>query len=398
MRRNARDIGTRLATFGNRDHLGFILVIVLVRQHRGEALFAHSLQEKPKQNWETLSYHLATVGQKAAEFAAHFGWSETGRAAGLLHDIGKCSDAFQAYICAAQDPSRRGPDHSIAGARVAVERYPTPLGRMLAYVIAGHHAGLADGPKLDRRLHADNKIEPIGDWERHSGALPPRSATVPPKSFGMGAEKGFSASFFIRMLFSCLTDADFLETEAFYARAKDEKGGRGTFSSLAVLRDRLRRYMARKGDGAVPSPINALRNRVLCHAIGKACLDPGLFTLTVPTGGGKTLASLSFGLEHAVQKGMRRVIYVIPYTSIIEQTATVFREALDTRDDVLEHHASFDWDGAARDDHEGQGGIDKLRKAAENWDAPVVVTKLTLSLHLTGLDGRSYLDLPRLDE
>ena len=139
------------------------------------------------------------------------------------------------------------------------------------------------------------------------------------------------------MLFSCLVDADFLETEGFHARARGEPDGRGGFSAVLDLRDRLRRYMAGKREAAIPSAVNALRNRVLDHAIGKAALAPGLFTLTVPTGGGKTLASLSFALEHAVKKGMQRVIYVIPYTSIIEQTALVFRDALKTgNDDVLE--------------------------------------------------------------
>jgi CRISPR-associated endonuclease/helicase Cas3 len=105
--------------------------------------------------------------------------------------------------------------------------------------------------------------------------------------------------------------------------------------------------------------------------------SPGLFTLTVPIGGGKTLASLSFALEHAVRHGLRRVVYVIPFTSIIEQTAQVFREALNTRDNVLEHHGSFDWERAAearRDDGEGPDGLARLRRAAENWDTPIVVT------------------------
>lgn len=192
---------------------------------------------------------------------------------------------------------------------------------------------------------------------------------------------GFTACFVTRGVFSCLVDADFLETEAFYARAKPERIERVGHTSIEALRDRLRNYMANKRAGAPASPINALRRRVLDHVVEKCTLPPGLFTLTVPTGGGKTLASLSFALEHAVRFGMARVIYVIPYTSIIEQTAEVFREALDAPDAVLEHHTSFDWEKAvtARDDviradDEGPGGVGKLRRAAENWDVPVVVT------------------------
>jgi CRISPR-associated endonuclease/helicase Cas3 len=183
------------------------------------------------------------------------------------------------------------------------------------------------------------------------------------------------------MLFSCLVDADFLETEAFYARAQGELVERGGHASLPALRERLQHYMTAKRAEASASSVNALRARVLDHAVQKAALAPGLFTLTVPTGGGKTLASLSFALEHAISHGMERVIYVIPYTSIIEQTARVFRDALGTYDDVLEHHASFDWEHAAvsrgevaKADDEGPNGIEKLRRAAENWDVPIVVT------------------------
>jgi CRISPR-associated endonuclease/helicase Cas3 len=135
--------------------------------------------------------------------------------------------------------------------------------------------------------------------------------------------------------------------------------------------------MAELRAGADPTPLNALRAQVLDTAVERAALSPGLFTLTVPTGGGKTLASLSFALEHAIRHGLRRVVYVIPFTSIVEQTAEVFRGALEASDDVLEHHASFDWERAAeaqRDDGEGADGLAKLRRAAENWDVPIVVT------------------------
>jgi len=123
--------------------------------------------------------------------------------------------------------------------------------------------------------------------------------------------------------------------------------------------------------------LNALRSEIRAHAVAKASLSPGPFTLTVPTGGGKTLTSLSFALEHAVRHGLRHVVYVIPYTSIIEQTAAVFRQALNTQEGVLEHHASFDWEGAGRSMRESASGdeaLARLRRAAENWDAPLVVT------------------------
>jgi len=347
-------------------------------------MFAHSLDGRPSGEWEPLSHHLAAVGGRAARFAAAFGWGETARAAGLLHDIGKCSAAFQAYIARPRNDAgggSRGPDHSTAGARVAQTAYGPTLGRLLAFAIAGHHAGLADAKDLRRRLDEGSyAVEPYGGWEAHSGALPAGKLLRPTRPGTPSKHPGFTLAFLARMLFSCLVDADFLETEAFYARAQGEPVERGGHTSLLVLRERLQRHMAARMAGSVPTPVNALRARVLDHAVQKADLAPGLFTLTVPTGGGKTLASLSFALEHAVRHGMDRVIYVIPYTSIIEQTAEVFRTALDTRADVLEHHASFDWEraagaqGVAGADDEGPAGIEKLRRAAENWDVPIVVT------------------------
>jgi CRISPR-associated endonuclease/helicase Cas3 len=193
--------------------------------------------------------------------------------------------------------------------------------------------------------------------------------------------KGFEKAFLIRMLFSCLVDADSLETERFHFEAKGETVNRGGFTELVSLRDRLRVNMAELRARAVqdaPTELNALRAEVLDNAIANAELPPGLFTLTVPTGGGKTLTSLSFALEHAVHHGLRRVVYVIPFTSIIEQTAEVFRTALGAPEDILEHHASFDWERAAgylrSIDDEGGDVLRKLRHAAENWDASIIVT------------------------
>ena len=303
-----------------------------------------------------------------------------GRAAGLLHDIGKCSNEFLAYItrASAGEEGLRGPDHSTAGARVAEKAYPPPFGRFLSHAIAGHHAGLSDWEKLETRLGAEYRIADYDGWDEASAPLP--TSVAPTARFQEQDELGFTRAFLIRMLFSCLVDADFLETERFYSQAKGEPIERGGHLGIEALRDRLRLYMADMTAEAArknPGQLNSLRAEVLSRAVARAEDRPGLFTLTVPTGGGKTLASLSFALEHAVQHGRSRVIYVIPYTSIIEQTAEVFRAALATSDDILEHHASFDWErtGHGREsDDEGPDGLKKLRRAAENWDAPIVVT------------------------
>lgn len=342
-------------------------------------MYAHSLPGRPQQEWEPLQHHLYRVRDLAARFATPFGWGEAAGLMGLLHDIGKASHAYQRYIAESRKDGRKGPDHSSAGAKEALELYPH-FGPLIAFGIAGHHAGLPDYTDLARRTK-EKELEPYESWRHHAGELP----LVPTPALRPNAHGGFSESFLIRMLFSCLVDADFLATEQFYAAAKGSAPERGAIEAfdqqqarLAILHEALRTHLAQKRAEAADTPVNRLRSEVLSHAICKAALKPGLFSLTVPTGGGKTLTSLAFALEHARRHQLRRVIYVIPYTSIIEQTAQVFREALRSDADVLEHHASFDWEANQKSednaDDEGPSGLSKLRKAAENWAAPVVVT------------------------
>lgn len=331
--------------------------------------YAHSLPDQPPERWEPLALHLREVGSLAEEHAKPFGRGVAARLAGLLHDIGKTSPEFQAYIAAQREDGARGPDHSTAGAIEAERLYGPQFGRLLAFAIAGHHAGLADYPDLKRRQEKSDLPSYVG-WREHAGALPGAAELQGPPGVRPNAHAGFSHAFLTRMLFSCLVDADFLATERFYTGEDRER-----FSDLATLQARLTAFL--DGKRRDDTDLNRLRTEVLEHAIGKAALDPGLFTLTVPTGGGKTLTSLAFALEHARRHGLRRVIYVIPYTSIIEQTADVFREALGSEHDVLEHHATFDWEAprnVTEADSEGPSGLAKLKKAAENWAAPVVVT------------------------
>lgn len=347
--------------------------------------FAHSIPDKPSAEWEPLGAHLQEVGELAQRFAEPFGWGAAARLAGLLHDIGKASPEFQAYIAAERAEGVRGPDHSTAGAIEAEKLFGPRLGRMLAFAIAGHHAGLADYPDLQRRQQKPD-LPSYGSWRAHVGQLPNVTELHGPTRFTRNAHEGFSQAFLTRMLFSCLVDADFLATESFYAGVDGREPERGAIESveeqrarLERLQEALARHMAKKRAAAPDNELNRLRADVLDHAVGKAIEAPGLFTLTVPTGGGKTLTSLAFALEHARRHDLRRVIYVIPYTSIIEQTADVFRDALGPHHtgDVLEHHSTFDWD-APRNipdaDSEGPSGLVKLRRAAENWAAPVVVT------------------------
>lgn len=344
--------------------------------------FAHSLPFTAPEKWEPLSHHLGETGTLAGRNAAAFGFAHAAEASGRLHDIGKCSQEFAAYI--SQDKGKsgatRGPDHSTAGAREAKAIYPGHIGTVLSFAIAGHHTGLANGVDLALRLKTDNKIPNYEGWRDETGPLPDHETMNEMKLSSQNLNKGFSAAFLTRMLFSCLVDADFLATEKFYANAKGEAIERGNFLTIAELKPRFDAFMLEKQFNAPGSAVNRLRAEVFTHAAGKAVMPPGLFTLTVPTGGGKTLTSLGFALNHAIQHELRRIVYVIPYTSIIDQTTSVFRAALGTTDDILEHHSSFDWDAAAAkgapktQDDEGPSGLEKLKRAAENWDAPIIVT------------------------
>ena len=339
--------------------------------------YAHSDDSKDREEWHRLSKHLEDTGARADRFLESVGCGDLAKAAGLLHDIGKYSREFQARL----DGGPRC-DHSTAGAKLAIERYgdgdagKRSLGKMLAYVIAGHHAGLADGvggdgprPLADRLNTPVPRLDPV--WEREI-TLP--SLSPPHLKPGHIEMAGFCAAFATRMIFSALVDADYLDTEAWYERSEGLPIARGRHPSLPELSVRLSAYLEGLMSDAPNTQVNSVRREVLTYARDKATEQPGLFSLTVPTGGGKTLSSLAFALEHAVNHGLARVIYVIPYTSIIEQTARVFRQALggtgdDVSDFIIEHHSAFDEERIRE-----REAKDKLRLAMENWDAPIIVT------------------------
>lgn len=349
-------------------------------------IYAHSCRQSdgtpcPVSEWELLytetgEGHLEKVSKLAAFFASKFGAAEWGELAGLWHDLGKYSEAFQAYLLrengfeAHLEQYKGRVDHSTAGAKHAVANEKL-WGRLLAYVIAGHHAGLADafGDKssLDGRLK--KVIESVDSAPQEvleaklDLPIPVISAT------GVsGARNSFQLAFFTRMLFSCLVDADFLATEAFMSpeKAKDRPAKPASFVQLQSTLDEKLISLAQKSTGS--SVVNACRREVLQACRSSAKLEPGLFSLAVPTGGGKTLASLAFALDHAIEHDLNRIIYAIPFTSIIEQTADVFRGVFEELpgEIVLEQHSNLDPDSK----HE----TPQSRLASQNWDAPLVVT------------------------
>ncbi|MEF2231723.1 MAG: CRISPR-associated helicase Cas3', partial [Pseudodesulfovibrio sp.] len=324
--------------------------------------YAHTLENAEPDAWQTLEEHSEKVADLAACFSEPFKASAWGRAVGLLHDIGKHSPEFQKRLTG---ENGKAADHKGAGARL-FEDLQSGFGRVGAYCIAGHHRGLPD-------FYGTKNGKSLGAILSHAKPLPEGVANplegMPEPEFPFALRHPFQVSFFTRMLFSALVDADFLDTEAFM---EAEKGSwRIVGPSLEELGAALDRKLAAFDK---PGRINGLRAEILTHCRSRAALEPGLFTLTVPTGGGKTLSSMAFALDHARRHGKRRIVYVVPYTSIIEQNAQVFREIFPLHS-VIEHHSTFD----ARLHFLEDGGDEspaarRHRLACENWDSPVVVT------------------------
>lgn len=310
-----------------------------------------------------LDDHLRDVARIAADFAADFDSCDWASIAGLWHDLGKYSTEFQCYIrlVSGYDAHIEAPgrvDHSTAGAIHAMRQFGAH-GRILAYLIAGHHAGLADwsaagtGAKaLSVRLDAaqDYLLDRIPAQAIPAEIFSQAKPTTRPRG---GSD---ALHLWLRMLFSCLIDADRLDTETFM------DGPRSAYGDIAGLIADFDKYMAAFAASADNTPVNDIRADILRQCRDKAELAPGLFSLTVPTGGGKTLSGMAFALRHAVQHKKQRIIYVIPYTSIIEQTAGTFRDIFGNN--VIEHHANLDPDKEDARSH----------LATENWDAPIIVT------------------------
>ena len=321
---------------------------------------AHIRDDKTVQS---VKKHLEGAAKLAERFANSFGSGDYAYLCGMLHDIGKYSDKFQRRIFEGGNRV----DHSTAGA-VEMNKGLQTIGFLLAYCIAGHHAGLPDGgspadtsdePTLNGRMR--KKLEPYVKFEEEINLK-----TLFPKPFLPihPLEKGgFSVSFYIRMLFSCLVDGDFLDTEDFMLSGVN----RGNSESIDTLNLKLDQYI--KAFGNPMKEINKKRTEILNCCIEKSSLNKGLYTLTVPTGGGKTISSLAFALKHAKKHKMDRVIYVIPYNSIIEQNAAVFKGILG-EENVLEHHSDFNYE----DTDDASDFLIKQRLATENWDMPVIVT------------------------
>lgn len=340
---------------------------------KNKEFIAHIKEKSPRvyDNPQSLTDHLMGTMKLAARKADKFSSEKLGKILGLAHDAGKASQAFQKKIRinsgydAEQFLGQTAPSapHSDAGAQLLVKKYGNQLGKILAYCVAGHHGGLPDGMTatescLSKRLK--RKVDPFEEvFESFNLSLP---ETLLPSDFPLRhGSDGFTFAFLIRMLFSCLVDADFLDTEAYMQPEKINLRGFDTdFQKLEINLNHYIKILVGKKKNSL---VSQERSKILDECRAAAILTPGFFSLTVPTGGGKTLSSMAFALRHAHIYKKTRIIYVIPFTSIIEQNAQIFKEALG-EEHVLEHHSDLNPDTESL----------QSKLAAENWDIPIVVT------------------------
>lgn len=336
---------------------------------------------------EPLRQHLQAVADRAAAFAQAFGASQQAYAAGLLHDLGKYADRFQRRL---RDPSQTAGDHWSAAAAYLAGMMG-PHGVLPALAVAGHHAGLSELPgdgreyaaEIGRRMRADRNaftetsLRALYDRYLADGLPEPE---IPD---GLAPADHFAADMLdVRMLFSALVDADFLETEAHFSgdaqtprRPRPEGPTLDVDRAIAALDEHVVQLRHRFCD----APMTVTRDALLGRCIEAAHEPTGPFSLSAPTGAGKTLAMLAFALHHARKHDLRRVILVMPFLNIIEQTADVYRVVFSPENGfdphtVIEHHSLANSDGHESTDGRGDYAEALPRLLAENWDAPVVLT------------------------
>lgn len=349
--------------------------------------YAHTRPGHLPIDWEPLEVHLNKVACSTAASADVFQARPWGEVLGQCHDLGKFSDDFQNYLNEAgskstdagaeedTDTPGKRVDHSTFGARFVEKSVGGIAGQLLAFCIAGHHTGLPDensnadlGGRCTLRYKLDATKYPIAHVNSPEMVLP---KLIPPLKRSNG-DAAFQLGFFTRMLFSCLIDADRTCTEEFcdpnLANERSSLSGDSGRPTLSMLKTELYISLRKMQDEATPTEVNWQRTIVLDCCRGAANLAPGFFSLNVPTGGGKTLSSLAFALEHALKSGhnLQRVVMAIPFTSIIEQTADAYRKALGPLAEtaLVEHHTNLQ---PRHDTRSNQFGV-------ENWDAPLIVT------------------------
>lgn len=311
--------------------------------------------------------HLKGVAKLAEGFADEFGMGSWGRALGLLHDKGKERKSFQDYI---RQNSGLEPEihcslehnHAFVGGIIAKSIYGKGSESLLCNQIISHHSGLHDYCQIEETLKKDIPSDVNRCVEKIQLNRPPFSLSPIKGCKGMTSD----ANHLSRMLYSCLVDADYLDTELFMDAKSARKRINGI--SLQSLLPLLETYIDNLQKRSSESEVNAIRRNVQERCVSMSNVEKGFYSLTVPTGGGKTLSSLVWALRHAVHNGMKRIIIAIPYTSIIVQTASILKQIFG-EEAVLEHHSNFDPQSI-----QGKEMQHKAKLATENWDYPIVVT------------------------
>ena len=314
------------------------------------------IAHKDGEREQTIKEHLIGTAELAEQFAAKFESKDWAYCAGMLHDIGKYSKEFQKKI---KEDTNNMVDHATAGAQLCKKMNLS----VLDYCIAGHHAGLPDyGNTAERSSLCGRYKKKICNYEAYQEEIKIPEIYTEPFDIKTLSDPDFSLSTFTRMIYSCLVDADFLDTEYFMKNGQVE---RQSGQSMDILLEKLGNYISGWLKNNDIDTINGRRTEILKNCIEEGKRDKGIFRLTVPTGGGKTIASLAFALKHAVQHHMDRIIYVVPYISVIEQNAEIFREILGD-ENVLENHSNVDYENSEE--------LRPMQLASENWDKPIVVT------------------------
>jgi CRISPR-associated endonuclease/helicase Cas3 len=323
--------------------------------------YAHTIEEENEDKWQTVKSHSENVAELVKKFSSQWCTEEYAENLGLLHDVGKYQDDFQCRLRGVNIPV----EHSICGASQWLKMQFPESG---AYCIAGHHSGL---PDVGNKTDSADETTLLGrlkraqqDFSVFSDELTIKDINVFPAKDAVcmnsnDAKKEYA--FWTRMMFSCLTDADFLDTET----ACNGRADRGVYADFMACREQLNDYISKfQADTPVKLARDALRRQVMSHTAEKA----NVYLLNMPTGSGKTLTGMQFAIERAVFEQKKHIIYVIPYTSIIEQNAKIFKDIFGS-DAVLEHHCNFDYESV-----KDKNIREKLRRTAENWDASFVVT------------------------
>lgn len=324
-------------------------------------IYAHITPEDGinKQRIQTLDEHSRHVAEMAGSFASLFHYNDIAFVMGRLHDKGKEQKDWQKYIQGVTGFNKNyahinhGPNHSYVGACIAKKQYPI-IAPFIAQPIAGHHRGLYD------------YCDYIEETKREIPEDILMDDPVPYSLPSMVSFRPWDLHHVIRMLFSCLVDADSLDTEAFMTPV--QAGLRGCHTSMAELLVKLEKFLVGLKANAPQTEVNHIRNYVQEQCVKESQGGRGFYSLTVPTGGGKTLASILWALHHAVKNNLQRVIIVIPYTSIIVQTASILKRILG-EENILEHHSNV-----KTDDIENIEMRERLQLATENWDYPIVIT------------------------